>query len=118
MILRSSTNSFRNIYFIYLSNQLIIINILEITISDNQNICEDTIGGSVSADKLRNLIDEIRLQSPGKIIPLQVIINLEGSLEIQKFLHKLIQDKVQAPGLNISYYDFYNSHLKGISRFF
>ena len=83
-----------------------------------ENPSEETISESASGAKLQNLIDEIRAQSPGRILPLKIILNIEGSVELPNFLNKLIQDKTQEPGMNTSYFEFYNSQLKGISRFF
>lgn len=90
----------------------------EINSSDLENLSEDTISDSQNGQKLRKLIDYIRMQSPGRIIPLVISTGQEGCLKFEGLLQKLIQDAFQAPGLNVSYFDFYTNNLKGISRFF
>jgi hypothetical protein len=79
---------------------------------------EDSISDSSEGVKLRSLIDEVRAQSPSRILPLKVIAHDSDYSLLEPFLGKLVQEKSESPGLNVSYYEFYNSHLKGISKFF
>lgn len=86
--------------------------------SDPENLSEDTISESANGEKLRKLIDYVRMQSPGRIVPFEVSTGEQNCSKFNELLEKLIQDAFQAPGLNMSYFDFYNQNLKGISRFF
>lgn len=79
---------------------------------------EDTLLDSTEANQLRLFVDEIRAQSPGRILPLQILAQDSPYNQLEPFIAKLIQEKTESPGLNISYYEFYNSHLKGISSHF
>ena len=79
---------------------------------------EDTIQESNEGMQLRALIDEIRSQSPGRILPLHILAQDSLYEELEPFISRLIQEKSEIAGLNFSYYDFYNSHLKGISNYF
>ena len=79
---------------------------------------EDSILDSQEGKQLQALIDEIRSQSPARILPLKILAQDSHFDEIEPFLAKLIQEKTDSPGLKISYYEFYNSYLKGISNFF
>ena len=89
-----------------------------IIFSDPQAMSEDTILETNEGLQVKALIDEIRAQSPGRILPLHIITQ-DGLYEnLEPFISKLIQEKSDIPGLNISYYEFYNSHLKGISQWF
>ena len=79
---------------------------------------EDSINQDTVGTKLNNLITELRALSPGKMLPFKVIVNSNTSTDFMAFIDKLIQDKCQNPGLDFSYYEFYNTQIKGISRYF
>ena len=83
-----------------------------------ENPSEDSILESNEGNQLKMMIDEIRAQSPARIIPLKILSQDVANQELRVFIEKLIQEKSETPGLNVSYYELYNSHLKGISQHF
>lgn len=91
---------------------------LLLTQSDPNAPSEDTITESTGGLQLRSLIDEVRTQSPSRVLPLRILAHDSEYARLQPFLAKLVQEKTEIPGLNVAYYEFYNSHLKGISKFF
>lgn len=79
---------------------------------------EDSILETNEGLQVRALIDEIRAQSPGRILPLHITTQDGEYQELEPFISRLVQEKSEIPGLKVSYYEFYNSHLKGISQWF
>ena len=88
----------------------------KLQIFDNESFVEESISSNTAGSGLSNLLTELRSTS-SRFLYLYVVFANEENPNLSLFA-KLVEDGGNAFGFKQSYYEFYNTYLKGISKVF
>lgn len=89
----------------------------EIGLFENESFSEDGISNSLEGQGLRNLISELRAFPNSRYLFLYVVLPDEQNFFLSIF-SKLLEDKANGFGFTHSYYEFYQTYIKGVSKVF
>ncbi len=84
---------------------------------EENNFMEEGIQETKEGLAIRRLISELRNHSPSRYLFLNVVLPDEKNFFLSIF-SKLIEDKASGFGFIHSYYEFYQTYIKGISKVF
>jgi len=79
-------------------------------------MAEESISSNVTGTGLRNFLNELRSTS-SRFLYLYIVYANEENPNLSLF-GKLVEDGGNTFGFKQSYYEFYNTYLKGISKVF
>jgi len=83
---------------------------------EDDSMTEESLSSNITGTGLRNFLNELRSTS-SRFLYLYVVYANEENPNLSLFA-KLVEDGGNTFGFKQSYYDFYNTYLKGLSKVF
>jgi hypothetical protein len=102
--------------FTYSSILISLAHVKSLGVFDDDSMTEESLSSNATGTGLRNFLNELRSTS-SRFLYLYVVYTNEENPNLSLFA-KLVEDGGNTFGFKQSYYDFYNTYLKGISKVF